>query len=49
MVNFANRYREAADEWQLYDNTNPLDRRPVARCVRSAIEVVDAERWARFE
>jgi predicted ABC-type ATPase len=48
-VNFANRYREAADEWQLYDNTNPLDRRPVARGVRSAIEVVDAERWARFE
>jgi predicted ABC-type ATPase len=49
LVNFAHRYRAAVDAWQLYDNTDPFDRRPVARGARDAIEIVDADRWSRFE
>ena len=49
MANFANRYRNAADKWQLYDNSDPLDRKLVARGEQSEIDVVDADRWSRFE
>jgi hypothetical protein len=49
LVNFATRYREAVDEWQLYDNGNPLVPRPVARGGRGAVEIIDRTRWDRFE
>jgi predicted ABC-type ATPase len=49
IVNFATRYRDAADEWQLYDNSDPVDRRVVARGARGSLEVVDPGGWARFE
>jgi hypothetical protein len=49
LVNFATRYRDAVDEWQLYDNTDPLDRRLVARGERGSVEVIDADRWIHFE
>jgi predicted ABC-type ATPase len=31
LLNFAHRYRDAADRCHLCDNTNPLDRRAAAR------------------
>jgi predicted ABC-type ATPase len=49
MTNFAYRYREAADRWHFYDNTDPLDRRAVARGNAGAVEVIDAERWDEFQ
>src|SRR5262249_22788904 len=47
--NFVGRYRDAADEWQLYDNTAPLDRRVIAQGSRGRIDVVDGDRWRDFE
>jgi len=49
LVNFATRYRIAADEWQLYDNGNPLGPRLIARGDREAVEIIDRARWDRFE
>jgi hypothetical protein len=49
LVNFATRYREAADQWQLYDNTHPHDRCPVAHGAGSAVGVIDQARWAAFQ
>ena len=49
LVNFATRYRIAADEWQLYDNGNPFGSRPIARGDREAVEIIDRARWDRFE
>ena len=49
LVNFATRYRVVADQWQLYDNTDPLDRRPVANGERETITVVDGDRWREFQ
>jgi predicted ABC-type ATPase len=45
LENFASHYRFAADEWQLLDNTDPLDPRLVARDDRGAIsEALMADR-----
>lgn len=49
LANFANNYRPAADDWQLYDNTNPPTRVAIARGFRGVLEVVDAERWSQFQ
>jgi predicted ABC-type ATPase len=49
LVNFAHRYREAADQWHLYDNSDLLDRRAVARGTIRSVEVIDAERWDEFQ
>jgi predicted ABC-type ATPase len=48
LVNFANSYRDSADEWQLYDNTG-LERRLIARGTRGTAEIVVAHRWVEFE
>jgi predicted ABC-type ATPase len=47
--NFATRYRTLADEWQVYDNTDPTDRRLLARGDRDGIEIVDSTGWLSFE
>ena len=39
LLNFAHRYRDAADRWHLCDNTNPLDRRAAARGSAGVVEV----------
>jgi hypothetical protein len=49
LLNFAHRYRDAADRWQLYDNTDPQDRRVVARGSAGLVDVVDDKRWERFQ
>lgn len=49
LSNFAHRFRDAADQWQLYDNTLLPDRVLVARGTRTAVEVVDSERWSAFQ
>jgi len=49
LVNFATRYRDAADAWLLYDNTYMLERRPIARGDRSGVEIIDTDRWVQFE
>jgi predicted ABC-type ATPase len=49
LANFATRYRAAADQWILYDNTDPGDRRLVARGATPGVDVVDTARWASFE
>jgi len=45
LLNFAHRYRDAADRWQIYD---PLDRRAVARGSPGVVDVVDDQLWERF-
>ena len=49
VANFARRYREVADQWQLCDNTDPLDRCMVAQGMRGVVEVLDAHRWNTFQ
>jgi len=49
LLNFAHRYRDAADRWQLYDNTDPQDRRVVARGSAGLVDVVDDKLWERFQ
>jgi predicted ABC-type ATPase len=49
LANFATRYRVVADQWQLYDNTDALDRRLVAYGERGIISVVDDRRWSEFQ
>jgi len=49
LLNFANRYRHAADRWHVYDNTDPLDRRAVAHGSTGVVEVVDDGLWERFQ
>ena len=49
MANFDTRYRHAADQWILYDNTDPFERRTIARGTVKAVDVVDAERWSAFQ
>lgn len=49
LANFATRYRDAADAWQLYDNTDAGYPRPVARGDRDSVQVIDADRWSEFE
>ena len=46
--NFATRYRELADEWQVYDNTDPTVRRLLARGSQGQTEIIDATRWQAF-
>jgi predicted ABC-type ATPase len=47
--NFAHRYRAAADRWHVYENTDPLDRRAVARGSTGVVDVVDDRLWERFQ
>jgi len=49
LLNFAHRYRDAADRWHVYDSTDPLDRRAVARGSAGVVDVVDDELWERFQ
>lgn len=49
LLNFAHSYRDAADRWQLYDNTDPQDRRAVARGSAGLVDVVDDKLWERFQ
>jgi predicted ABC-type ATPase len=49
MANFGTRYRYAADQWISYDNTDPFDRRTVARGTPQVVDVVDADRWSAFQ
>jgi len=49
LENFALRYRNAADRWHLYDNTDPLDRRAIARGVAGTLEVLGRGRWDAFQ
>jgi predicted ABC-type ATPase len=49
LLNFAHRYRDAADRWHLYENTDPLDRCSVARGSAGVVDVIDDELWERFQ
>ena len=49
VANFATRYREAADRWQLYDNADPVGPRIVATGVRGGVDVIDVGRWNAFQ
>lgn len=49
LLNFAHRYRIAADQWHLYDNTDPHDRRAVARGSVGVVEAIDDALWERFQ
>jgi predicted ABC-type ATPase len=49
MANFASLYRTAADEWQLYDNTETPVPRLLARGDRDRAEVIEQGGWLAFE
>ena len=49
LLNFAHRYRHAADRWHLYDNTDSLDRHAVARGSAGVVEVIDDKLCERFQ
>ena len=49
LSNFTARYRDAADRWQLYDNTGPFEPLLFAEGERRRLEIIDPVRWAKFE